>query len=189
MANPLQRGNVPPPPPDLSERGAQPQSPMGPMPSNPMMVGASLQPNPAAAPQAPVAPAPTHSQTVAGLRHFGALLGELETLRANPNLGKADIKKDIIEGVTKLVADQFMTADKAVAELGTVPERPYEQKMWVMNHLANVMRAAAGMLDHHRAAFPGSLDYAQESAMAADPNNHSADMDGLMGHYQQQTVH
>lgn len=170
MPNPLQRGNVPPPPPEMSGQ---------------VQAERAGAPSPILSAVAPAQPAPTHAQTVAAMRHFSALINELETLRKNPNLGKASIKKDIIEGVTKLVADEFMTADKAVAELATVPERPFDQKAWVEKNLATVTAAAGAVLNHHRGAFPGSLDHATESAMSADPKNHADDMAGLMSHYQQ----
>lgn len=168
MPNPLQQNVMPPPAPDVA---AAPPAMAGQGPN-------ALQGQPPAPP-----PAPTHAQAVAGLRHANALLDELETLAKNPNLGKTSVKSDIIEGVTKLVAKQFLKADQAVKELGTVPERPFDQKMWVRAHIQKFFAAQNAMLDHHRAAFAGTQDPAIENTMAGNADNHAADFSGLMGHY------
>lgn len=168
MANPLQQGATSPAPPDL----AAPQPTMAGQGPNSMQAGPAMPP-----------PAPTHAQAVAGLRHGNAFLDELETLAKNPNLGKTDVKSQIIEGVTKLVAKQFLTAAQAVQELGTVPERPFDQKMWVRNHIQKFFAAQSAILDHHRAAFAGTQDPAIENTMTGNLDNHAADFAGLMGHY------
>ena len=165
MPNALQQNNTPPPPPDINAR---------PVPQN-GAPGAPIQ-----GPQ-PV-PAPSHAQTVAGLRHFQALEHELTILAKNPALGKTSIKSSIIDGVTKLVADQFMSPSQAVIELGTVPEKPFDQKMWVQQHLTAINAAQNAVLDHHRSAFSGAPDEA--AGGPGSPDAHAADISGLMGHYQ-----
>src|ERR1035441_6763677 len=155
MPNPLQSDMTPAPTP------AQPNaiqqgggvSPMGPQQGAP------------GAQQAP--PAPTHAQTVAALRHFTALKQELTVLLKNPDLGKADMKSAIIDGVTKLVADRIVPPAAAVQKLAMVPDTPFQQKKWIEQDYAQVMKAENMVLAHHAAAFAG-----QGPQPPADPDTH-----------------
>lgn len=161
----------------LSSMGGPPPAP-NPQPQDPSGGGA---PGASSAPQQQQqAPAPSHQQTVAALRHFSAIEDELRGLLADPDLGKADMKSKIIDGATKLVANGIMTAAQAVTGLGSVPERPFEQKQWVASHYATAVQAANAVLDHHRAAFAGTPAPAQPSG----PDDHQAVMSGLLSHYQ-----
>jgi hypothetical protein len=160
---------TPPPAPEMTTQ-----------PSSMAQTGAPQQqgtPQGGQGPQAP--PAPTHQQTVAALRHFQAVLGELSTLLKNPDLGKADLKSAIIDGTTKLVAERVIPPNDAVTQLATVPDRPFDQKQWVMNHLQQTMLARNAVLSHHAAAFAGQ---GPEPTPSAD--NHMADINGMMqSHY------
>lgn len=160
MANPLQPNTMPPPAP--------------------------VQPNAIGTPQgqqsqqaAPNVPTPTHAQTVAALRHFTALKQELTVLINNPDLGKADMKSAIIDGVTKLVADRIVPPATAVQQLATVPDSPFQQKKWIEQNYAQVMKAENGILAHHGAAFAG-----QGNQPPPDPANHMQDLQSMMAsHY------
>jgi len=142
----------------------------------PMAPGGS-QAAPQGAPMPP--PAPSHQQTVAALRHFDAIEKELSGLLADPDLGKSDLKSKIIDGTTKLVANGILTASAAVTELGTVPERPFEQKKWLENHFVQTLQAANAVLGHHAAAFAGQ----QVDTTPANPDDHQQHMAGLMSNY------
>lgn len=161
MANPLQPGQMPPPAPVQTNAigSGQPPSQNG-MPQ-------------AGGPQAP--PAPTHVQTVAVLRHLAALQQELTVLLKNPDLGKADMKSAIIDGVTKLVADRIVPPTAAVQKLATVPETPFKQKQWIEHDYAENMQARNAILAHHAAAFAGA-----PAQQAPDPENHMSDIKSAM---------
>jgi len=133
------------------------------------------------------APAPTHGQTVAALRHFNAVLGELKGLLQNPDLGKANLKSTIIDGMTKLVAERIIPPAAAVSQLASVPDAPYQQAQWAANHYAQTVQAQAAVLDHHRQSAMGTGNYDLENALhsdESDPENHLETMHGTMAqHY------
>lgn len=136
-----------------------------------------------AAPAAPQgqAPAPTHGQTVAVLRHMDAIQSELTSLLKDPAAGKSNIKPKIIDGMATLVARRIVTAGNAVAQLATLPERPFEQRKWLQTHLMNAMIAKVRVLGDHAKAFGGMPDHMVDKT--SDPDDHLADMQGVMGHY------
>lgn len=139
---------------------------------------------PQGAPQQAAPPPPTHAQTVAALRHFGAIEAELRGLMKNPDLGKADIKDAIIEGTTKLVADRIVKAADAVTTLSSVPSAPFQQKQWVMQHLQTTIMAKNAVVDHHAQGNDGTMDWQQESQAAGNhPDDHMKTMAGLASNY------
>jgi hypothetical protein len=157
---------------DISAAGGAPQQAPG--------QGAAA----AGPPQSP--PAPSHQQTVAALRHFTAIGGELEKALKDPDVGKADIKSKVIDGVTRLVARGIMPAADAVKTLSTFPARPFDQRKWLQTHLQQTQQAEMAVLEHHRAGNPGSGDFATESAMhnSGSPDDHLGTMAGMMSaHY------
>ena len=170
MPNALSALGGPPPAPNPQPEG---------QPSGGMMGNALAAPGQQQAPMGPP-PAPSHQQTVAALRHFAALERELTTLLKDPDLGKADLKSKIIDGTTGLVAGGYLTPAAAVTELGTVPERPFDQKKWLEQHFAQTIAAANQVLAHHQAAFPGGAP--NEGAPSMD--NHHDLMQGLASQYQ-----
>lgn len=157
MANPLEIGSESPPPPN----------PQG---------GNVLQGTPAQ-PQAMPAP-PTHAQTVAALRHFDAIKGELKTLWDDPALGKSDVKKQAIDGVAKLVAERFMSAADAVIQLSQFPTDPLQQRKFVQKQLLQVHQAEQGILAHHAAGFAG-----QGPQPTPSSDNHMDTMAALQSAY------
>jgi hypothetical protein len=170
----LSGGALPLPPPMLA--GQQVQSPMP-------QQGAPSQQGPAMQPGQQQAPAPTHTQTVAALRHFNAILGELKGLLQNPDLGKANLKSTIIDGMTKLVAERIIPPAAAVSQLASVPDVPFQQKQWTVNHYAQTVQAAAAVLDHHRQSAMGTGNYDLENALhgdESDPDSHMETMQGMM---------
>jgi hypothetical protein len=128
-------------------------------------------------------PAPTHQQTVAGLRHFAAIGKQLEAALKDPDVGKADIKDKVIDGMTQLVADRIMSPAEAVSELAGFPARPFEQKAWLAGHLQKIVQARDLILDHYRASNPPTD--APPPPPSAD--NHMQDMAAMMqAHYSPQ---
>jgi hypothetical protein len=145
------------------------------------MAGNALGPATGQQPGHPATPpAPSHQQTVAALRHFAALERELTTLLKDPDLGKSDLKSKIIDGTTGLVAQGYLTPAAAVTELGTVPERPFDQKKWLEQHFVQTIAAANQVLGHHQAAFPGGAPNEEAPSM----DGHHDLMQGLASHYQ-----
>jgi hypothetical protein len=116
---------------------------------------------------------------VAALRHFQAILGELNGLARNPDLGKADVKSSIIDGTSKLVAERMMSPASAVTMLATVPEKPFDQRTWVQNHMQQALQARSMVLAQHAQAFAGQ---GPEPTPSAD--SHMQDMSSMMqAHY------
>ena len=171
MPNALSALSGPPPAPNPDPQGqpsgGMPMTALGPSPG---------QQHASAGPP----PAPSHQQTVAALRHFAAIERELTTLLKDPDLGKADLKSKIIDGTTGLVAGGYLTPAAAVTELGTVPERPFEQKKWLEQHFQQTIAAANQVLGHHQAAFPGGAPNEEAPSM----DNHHDLMQGLASNYQ-----
>ena len=149
--------------------------------SAPSMSGAPMVPGQAPAGQAPQVPAPTHGQTVAALRHFDAIEAELTVLLKDSAIGKSNVKSKIIDGVTKLVADRILTPSNAVSQLATVPDEPFQQRKWLQQHLIQAVVAKVKVLSDHAKAFGGTPEHMIDKT--SDPDNHIADMQGVMGHY------
>jgi hypothetical protein len=142
-------------------------------------MGATAQPPGVPQGQQPPPP-PSHQQTVVALRHFGAIQQELVTVLSNPDVGKASMKSEIIDGTTKLVAMGILTPAAAVTQLGTMPERPFDQKTWLEDHLKQTIQAQDIVLGHHGQAFAGQ----DVDSSAPDQDNHGAMISGLATQYQ-----
>lgn len=157
-----------------------------PMPQNGLQNG-QQQGQPAASPGAPqpAAPAPpTHEQTVVALRHFHAIIGEVQDLLKDPETGKFDMKSRIIDGVTKLVSERMISPAQAVVQLSQVPSDPLEQRKWLQTQLQQAVTAANAVVDHHAAGHDGTLDFAQEGqAQGPHPDQHMGHMAALGANY------
>lgn len=164
MANPLERGSMPPPAP-VQDAPVQ----------NSLQQGPSPQGAPAGPGGAPPPP-PTHEQTVAALRHFHAITDEIQGILKDPAVGKSDLKSKIIDGVTKLVSERMISPAQAVVQLSQVPTNPIEQRKWLQTVLQQTVQAANNIVDHHASGHDGTMDWAQESQMqhphADDHMNH-----------------
>src|SRR6185437_12178354 len=122
MTNPLSAPMATPPAPEPQQAPPQqtgnalagPSQASGPQGQGPGAVSNSI-------------PAPTHAQTVTALRHFNAVEEELSELMIDPDLGKTDMRSKVIDGMTRLVSEGIVPASGAVRDLGTFPERPYDQ--------------------------------------------------------------
>ena len=177
-----------PPPPDTGHD--MPEQPGPPAPSNPLQAAGQSMPA-GGAPGMPQqgmqqqAPAPSHAQTVAALRHFDATRRTLEGLMKNPNIGKTDIKSAFIDGMVKMVSTHIMKPAEAVTVLASVPRDPQGQRKWVQTHYQATMKAEDTVLAQHAATAQSSGDFATDDASTprANPDNHTDDMAGLMGHY------
>ena len=137
----------PPPPeqvPNISQGNAL-MSGAPPMQNSPMGNGApAAQPSP-----------PTHAQTVATLRHFDAIEGVLAPLLADPALGKSNMKRPIIDAVTKLVAEQIISAQTAVDQLSKVPTDPLQQREVLQGMMQQAVMGKRKILAHHAIGFAG----------------------------------
>jgi hypothetical protein len=147
MPNALDSGM---PPPAAAQEGA---------PGNALQQQSGPPANGAAPPAAPPPP-PTHEQTVAALRHFDAIKGELTMLLKDPAAGRSDLKSKIIDGVTKLVSERMLTAPQAVQQLDQVPSDPLQQRKWMQTMLAQTVQAENGLLDHYGQGNPSLGDVA-----------------------------
>lgn len=137
-----------------------------------------------AAPQAAPLPPPTHEQTVAALRHFDAIKGELTTLLKDPAAGRSDLKSKIIDGVTKLVSERILSAPQAVQQLAQVPSDPLQQRKWMQTMLTQAVQAEQGIVEHHRNTNLGSGDWATEAQKHnTNPDDHMEHMKALNANY------
>lgn len=157
--------------------------PPAPMPQGPLTGGPQQQGAPQSGPPQPQPmPAPSHQQTVAALRHFAAIGKQLEIALKDPDLGKSDVKSAVIDGMTRLVADRIIPPGQAVSQLATFPDRPYEQKQWLIQHYQQTQQARDAVLSHHALANAGGPPAPTPSA-----DTHMQDMQGMMAaHYQGQ---
>lgn len=168
MPNPLEMASGPPP---LPQNGLQ----------SDMQQGAPAQPG---APQQAAPAPPTHEQTVIALRHFHAIIGEVQHLLKDPETGKSDMKSRIIDGVTKLVSERMISPAQAVVQLSQVPADPLEQRKWLQTMLQQAAAAANAVVDHHAAGHDGTLDFAQEGrAEHPHPDKHQGHMEALGANY------
>lgn len=174
-----------PPPPDTAARNNNTRPAPNALSAltNPMR-GAAPAPNALAAAGnqiVPKMPAPTHAQTVAALRHFAMIDRQLQTLLNNPDLGKTDIRKAVIDAVTKLVGDRIISPTQAVQQMSSFPDKPFEQRQWLINMSAHNAAAEVMVLAHHGHAFAG------QPAQPVPQNledNHMDTMAGMMAdHY------
>lgn len=134
MANPLELGNVSPPAPNPDAGNALQQG----------------------APQQQQAPSPpNHEQTVAALRHFDAIKGELSILLKNPSLGKSDVKSQIIDGTTKLVSKRILSPAEAVIQLSKVPTDPLQQRKFLQSLMMQTIQSERAIIAHHAIGFAG----------------------------------
>lgn len=169
MANPLQAGSTPPPAPIQN-----------PPQQNALQQGGPTQ----GAPQAAPAP-PTHEQTVSALRHFHAVIGEIQSILKDPATGKSDQKSKIIDGTTKLVSERMLSPAQAVMQLSQVPTDPLQQRKWLQTMLAQTAQSANVILDHHAMGSPGTLDSSVEHARSTIPSkdDHMNHMTALGANY------
>lgn len=136
-------------------------------------------------PQLQQAPNPSPEQVEAGIRHFHAIVASLMPVAKDPELGKSDLKRKIIDSATQLVGERILSPAEAVAQLRDVPEKPFDQKKWVTDHIMGAQHGANYLLDHFRAANPGDGNWQQDIAQAKPGNrdHHSHHMKALHDHY------
>lgn len=177
MGNPLLPAlSENPAPPDIP----QPTAAQG--KANPLMPGGMPQEAPGgqqpSQPQLP--PAPSHGQTVTALRHFSALEEELSGIMKDPDLGKSDVRSEVIDSMMRLVGEGIVTAPNAVMELSTLPDKPYEQRAWVNQHFLNVVMAQNAILAHHQM---GAMTGQNVGGEDPDQADHAQIMSSLTSKY------
>jgi hypothetical protein len=129
-------------------------------------------------------PAPGHQETVAALRHFMAIIDELQVLLKNPSLGRSDMKDPITDGVIKLVGERMISPANAVPILADIPADPLQQRKRVQQMLQQTVAAQNNVLHHHVMGNPGTLDWATESQhQAGSMDDHMQTMAGLADTY------
>jgi hypothetical protein len=129
-------------------------------------------------------PAPNHQETCAALRHFMAIIDELQVLEKNPALGRSDMKSQISDGVIKLVSERMISPASAVPILTDLPDDPLQQRKRVQQMLQQTIAAQNNVLHHHVMAHPGTLDWRQESQhQAGSMDDHMQTIEGLGSQY------
>jgi hypothetical protein len=174
MGNPLSTSVGATPPAPQPQQSAQPQTQgnalAGPSPAG----GAPGQA------QAPIQ-APTHAETVTALRHFGAIENELTGLMKDPDLGKTDMRSKVIDGMTTLVADGILPASDAVKQMGTFPDKPYDQRQWLNQHFMQAVQAQTTVLQHHQIGAATGQDL--QPGVEPDPDDHQSIISGMTSRY------
>ena len=131
-------------------------------------------------------PAPNHQETVAAMRHFMAIVDELQVLLKNPSLGKSNIRSQIIDGVTKLVGERMLSPANAVLILADIPDDPLQQRKLLQQKLQQTIAAQNNVLHHHVMGNQPTLDWAQESQhQPGSMDDHMQTMAGLHSQYGQ----
>jgi hypothetical protein len=177
MANPIDGGMVSPPPPNPEGRSMSGGSDFNRLTGAGMPAGVGQM-------QQGQGGAPSHAETSVAIRHFMMVIDELKELWKNEALGRTDMKSQIIDGVTGLVAKRMMSAASAVQVLADVPSDPIAQRKWVKQMLAQTVQAQNGVLNHHVAGHAPTLDWATESQhQTSSPDDHLQTMEGLAGRY------
>jgi|SRR5581483_12406357 len=130
-------------------------------------------------------PAPTHEQTATALRHFRIVRNALRKLLENPDLGKTNIRPEMIDAMTGLIGDGIMEPANAVTQLSKLPDKPFDQKQAVEQMYADTIRAEIAVLDHHKTTNPPQYsEFALEHLRhVASGREHVHVMKGLMAHY------
>lgn len=142
-----------------------------------------VQQAPGQAPQGPaVPPPPSHQETVAAMRHFDAIKGELTTILRDPALGKSDLKDAIINGVTGLVATRIISAPEAVAQLTQVPSDPLAQRKWIQTQMDNATQSENVVLEHYRQGKAAAGNMAIE-VDHGKPDDHMKHMASIRSNY------
>lgn len=176
----------------LSERPPAPRPNAGGANANALSATAAAMPAaapfpmgaPGAAQQPPQqqAPAPNHAQTVGTLLHLHAFAEMYRSLLAAPQLGRASLKSQVIDGVSKLVSQRYINTGQAVSLLSGFPDDPQDQRKWVQQHLARDRQAELMLLAHHAAGSTEGVGYDQ-TPPANRADDHLDMMSGMHAMY------
>jgi hypothetical protein len=131
----------------------------------------------------PGLPAPNHEETVAALRHLWEFEREFKKVLATPDIGKADIKGQVLEMMADVMGEGLVTMPQVLNQLKSFPLEPLQQRQWVEQHLANVRQAGDAILAHHAAAFPWPGNEPTEANASRAVTDHTATISGLAGRY------
>lgn len=167
---------TPPTPPDIPTPATGGNPLAGPMPSGPQAAPSQQQQQPFGG-----IPAPTHAQTVAALRHFTAIEDKLSMAMQDPDLGKTDIRSKVIDEMTDLVAEGIFSAPDAVKQMGTFPDKPYEQRAWINQHFMQAVQAQQAVLAHHQ--FGVATGQNVQPNVEANPDDHLSTIASLNSRY------
>jgi hypothetical protein len=178
MPNALSVTNATPAPPNPQLQQQSSGNALAPGPA-PQAMGTAPGDAPGQQSAAPPPPPPSHQQTVAALRHFTEIERELTQILKNPDLGKANLRSEIIDGATGLVSRGILSASDAVQQLGTVPDVLFQQKQWVQKHFTQTVQAQTSILAQHAQGFAGQ----QVPTDPSDPDNHMNVISSLLSQY------
>jgi hypothetical protein len=129
------------------------------------------------------APAPDNQTTVAAIRHLGEFQRRWKTILETPNIGKVDVKGQVIEAMADLLGESFISLPQSLTLLKSLPTDPLQQRQWIEKHYADDQKAAVMLLQHHAAAFPRDGSEPLPPRAPRDAKNHVSMMSGLSDHY------
>ncbi len=99
-------------------------------------------------------PAPSHEQTAAALYHLNEFQRQWKKLLDIPDIGKKDIKGDVLEMMADVMGEGLVTLPQVMNELKQLPTDALGQRQWVEEHFKKAQQAAVAILTHHAQAFP-----------------------------------
>lgn len=127
---------------------------------------------------------PNHHETVAVLQHIGAFDQRWKQILSDPEIGKANVRGQIMDAMADLMNDEYCTLPQTMNLLKTLPTDPLEQKQWLEQHVANDQKAMAAILQHHASGQPPPGSWEDETAAAGQQPGERADLvNGVMGRY------
>lgn len=138
----------------------------------------------AAAPQQQQPPPPTYGQALASLRHFSAIHREVHRVLRDPTTGVSNVKPKIVDAIANLVADRILTAAAAVEQLTNVPDRPFDQKQWLIQQAVLADQAEENVLAHYRQGIANmSPEEIETMDKTGDASTHLSDIATLTQQY------
>ena len=93
---------------------------------------------------------PTHEQIAAMLDHLGAFQQEWMRLLKIPDIGKKDVKGDIMETMADMMGDQYVTLAQVMNQLKDLPTTPLGQKQWIQENMQKAEQATVMLLQQAR---------------------------------------
>lgn len=97
---------------------------------------------------------PSEEQIATMLEHLGRFQREWISLLKIPDIGKKDIKGDIMEMMADTMGEGYVTLAQVMNQLKDLPTTPLGQKQWVQEHLRKAEQATSILLEQSAALNP-----------------------------------
>ena len=118
-------------------------------------------------------------QVIAGLHHLGAFVKVLSPLLSNPQLGKANMRPKIFDGLATLIGEQIFTVPEVMNGIKDLPDDPVGQKKWLEQKIAGSQQAEKKLVSDYISQGPGP----EPQGKPWSQDTHKDHMAGLMANY------